>query len=161
MTRVPQDLWRLGRTGVAYPGRMPDDTSVDDEPSSPGRRRRIKQGAQRKREQIRGRRSLDLTYRAVVFVVGGLIVLAGLAMLVLPGPGWLVIILGVAVLATEFAWAERLLDRVKGWAERAKDAALDPKRRRRNQWIAGVGIVAIALSAWAYVARWGLALPTG
>src|SRR6478735_2068744 len=102
---------------------MPDETSVDEEPSAPGRRRRLKQGVQRRREQIRRRRTLDLTYRVAVFVVGGLIVLAGLAMLVLPGPGWLVIILGVAVLATEFAWAERLLDRVKGWTERAKDAA--------------------------------------
>ena len=140
---------------------MPDETSVDDVPSPPGRRQRIKQGARRRREQIRRRRPLDVTYRLVVFVVGAAIVLAGLAMLVLPGPGWLVIILGVAVLATEFAWAERLLGRVKGWAERAKDAALDPKRRRRNQWLAGLGIVAVALSAWAYVARWGLALPTG
>jgi uncharacterized protein (TIGR02611 family) len=138
-----------------------EETSVDDEASPTSRRSRLKRRAQRKREQIRRRRTLDLTYRIGVFVVGGLIVLAGLAMLVLPGPGWLVIILGVAVLATEFAWAERLLARVKGWAERAKDAALDPKRRRRNKWIAGVGIVAVALSAFAYVARWGLALPTG
>jgi uncharacterized protein (TIGR02611 family) len=147
--------------GVAYPGKVPDETPADAGPSVRGRRQRLKQGVQRRREQIRRRRTLDLTYRVVVFIVGGLIVLAGLAMLVLPGPGWLVIILGVAVLATEFVWAERLLDRVKGWAERAKDAALDPKRRRRNQWIAGVGIVAVALSAWAYIARWGLALPTG
>jgi uncharacterized protein (TIGR02611 family) len=147
--------------GVAYACGVSDPTSVDDEASPASRGRRLRQSAQRRREQIRRRRTLDLTYRVVVFVVGGLIVLAGLAMLVLPGPGWLVIILGVAVLATEFAWAERLLARVKGWAERAKDAALDPKRRRRNKWLAGVGIVAVALSAWAYFARWGVALPTG
>ena len=108
-----------------------------------------------------GRRTLDVTYRLFVLVIGGLVALAGVAMLVLPGPGWLVIILGVAILATEYAWAHRLLQRVKDWAERAKNAALDPKRRRRNRNLAIAGCVAAALAAWAYIARWGLALPTG
>jgi len=38
--------------------------------------------------------------------------LAGLAMLALPGPGWLTIAAGLAVLAREFSWARRLLDRL-------------------------------------------------
>jgi UPF0716 family protein affecting phage T7 exclusion len=46
-----------------------------------------------------------------VLVAGLMLVLAGLAMLVLPGPGLVTIILGLVVLATEFAWAHHLLGR--------------------------------------------------
>ena len=49
--------------------------------------------------------------RIAVFIAGVAVVVAGVAMLVLPGPGLVVIILGLAILATEFAWAERALDR--------------------------------------------------
>ena len=47
--------------------------------------------------------------RLIVLIVGVAVVLAGVLMLVLPGPGILVILLGLAILSTEFAWAERLL----------------------------------------------------
>jgi len=43
-------------------------------------------------------------------MVGFAVVAAGLAMLVLPGPGWAAIFLGFAILATEFAFAERVRD---------------------------------------------------
>ena len=42
-----------------------------------------------------------------VFIVGWVVVLTGIALLVLPGPGWLVIFIGFAILATEFASAKR------------------------------------------------------
>lgn len=51
-----------------------------------------------------------LGLRIAVGVVGALLILAGLAMLVLPGPGWLTIFLGLAVLGTEFAFARRIND---------------------------------------------------
>lgn len=44
----------------------------------------------------------------IVLIIGIIIVLAGIAMLVLPGPGWATIFLGLAVLATEFEQAERI-----------------------------------------------------
>jgi uncharacterized protein (TIGR02611 family) len=47
---------------------------------------------------------------------GGVLLVAGIAMLVLPGPGWLTIAAGLAILATEFAWARRLLDQLKDGA---------------------------------------------
>jgi uncharacterized protein (TIGR02611 family) len=47
--------------------------------------------------------------QVAVLVVGIVLVLAGLAMLVLPGPGLITILLGLVVLATEFAWAHHLL----------------------------------------------------
>ena len=54
--------------------------------------------------------SLDHAYRVGVGVVGGLIVALGIVTIPLPGPGWLTVIAGLFVLATEFAWAERLLE---------------------------------------------------
>jgi hypothetical protein len=54
-------------------------------------------------------------------IFGGLLVLAGLAMLVLPGPGIVVILAGLAVLATEFVWARRILERTKAAAKAGLD----------------------------------------
>lgn len=57
--------------------------------------------------------------RMAISVVGGALVLAGLAMLVLPGPGILVVAAGFAVLGTEYAWAAAALERTKRRAEQA------------------------------------------
>ena len=47
-------------------------------------------------------------------IVGGFtLLLIGVVMLVTPGPGWLVILLGLGLLAAEFVWAKRLMDRLK------------------------------------------------
>ncbi len=51
--------------------------------------------------------------RVVVLIVGGATLLAGLVMLVTPGPGLVVILVGLATLASEFPWARRLLARVR------------------------------------------------
>jgi uncharacterized protein (TIGR02611 family) len=51
--------------------------------------------------------------RTAVMVVGMLLLSAGVALLVLPGPGLLLIAAGLAVLGTEFVWAERTLDAAK------------------------------------------------
>ena len=48
---------------------------------------------------------------------------AGIAMLVLPGPGWVTIAAGLATLATDLPWAKRLLDRLLAAWRRARDAA--------------------------------------
>lgn len=61
------------------------------------------------RRRVARRRTLDSAYRAGVGVVGGLVVALGLVTIPLPGPGWLTVIAGLVVLATEFYWAERLL----------------------------------------------------
>ena len=59
--------------------------------------------------------------RLVVLVVGSTILLLGIALLVLPGPAFVVIPIGLAILATEFAWAHRLLQRVREAAEKGAD----------------------------------------
>jgi membrane protein implicated in regulation of membrane protease activity len=60
--------------------------------------------------------------RIAVTVVGFVLLLAGIVMIVTPGPGILLIIAGLAVLATEYVWAERLLNLAKQKAARARDA---------------------------------------
>jgi tellurite resistance protein TerC len=51
---------------------------------------------------------------------GGLILLAGIALILLPGPAFIVIPLGLAILATEFAWARHYLKKGRGWIKRAR-----------------------------------------
>jgi hypothetical protein len=63
--------------------------------------------------------------RIAVTVVGGVFVVGGLAMLVLPGPGIIVIALGFAILGTEYAWAAAALERTKRTAETAGRAVKD------------------------------------
>jgi len=70
--------------------------------------------------------------RIAVLVVGLALMAGGIVMLVLPGPGLLLIIAGLAVLATEFAWAESMLDKAKKQAAKAKDTATRTWRRRRG-----------------------------
>jgi uncharacterized protein (TIGR02611 family) len=60
------------------------------------------------RESVRRRPSTNRVYRAVVGLIGGAIVVGGLALVPLPGPGWVIVFIGLAVLATEFTWAARL-----------------------------------------------------
>ena len=68
---------------------------------------------------------LFLTYRearrVVILVVGMTIVLLGILMLALPAPGMLTIILGLTILALEFAWARKWLKSVRAMADRVQD----------------------------------------
>ena len=74
------------------------------------------------RRWIACRRPLDLIYRSCVGIIGASIIAVGLVAVPLPGPGWLTVIAGLIVLATEFRWAERQLQftkgHVKGWTTR-------------------------------------------
>jgi uncharacterized protein (TIGR02611 family) len=86
-------------------------------------------------------------YRAA-FVVAGLVVLvAGVAMLALPGPAFVVIPIGLAILSLEFAWAGNLLERALEKAGRAKEKAGETTTRQRV--LSGV---AVAAAAAAFVA---------
>jgi len=58
--------------------------------------------------------------KIVVAVVGGTVLVFGLALLVLPGPAILVIPVGLAILATEFVWARRWLRRARGMVNQRK-----------------------------------------
>ncbi|MFL6582610.1 MAG: PGPGW domain-containing protein [Burkholderiales bacterium] len=56
--------------------------------------------------------------RIVVAVIGGTVTLIGIAMIVLPGPAFIVIPLGLSILATEFLWAKRWLKKIREMASR-------------------------------------------
>jgi hypothetical protein len=71
--------------------------------------------------------------RVAVTIAGFLVLLAGAAMLVLPGPGILVIVAGLAILATEYVWAQRLLKVAKEKANQAKDAILRKKGEAEDE----------------------------
>jgi uncharacterized protein (TIGR02611 family) len=60
------------------------------------------------RRAIERRPVLRRLYRVAVGALGGTVAVGGLLLVPLPGPGWLVVFLGLAVLGTEFAWAKRL-----------------------------------------------------
>jgi len=59
--------------------------------------------------------------RIAIFIVGSTVVLIGIAMLVLPGPAVVVIPVGLAILATEYAWARRWLKIIRESAEKGAD----------------------------------------
>ena len=82
--------------------------------------------AARLRERRARHVSRGVVYRVAVAIAGFAVLAAGLAMLVLPGPGLLVCAIGLGLLALEFRWAERLLVRV---SERSASVARRLRRR--------------------------------
>lgn len=91
----------------------------------PRPRRRFLDGVRERRERHRERNRI---IRIAVAVVGFLIVLVGLALIPLPGPGFLVTAVGLTILALEFAWAEHLLERVVDKIEEAESAVRKASR---------------------------------
>ncbi|SEO96181.1 PGPGW domain-containing protein [Trujillonella endophytica] len=104
-------------------------------------RERVAESAWRRR--LAARRSIDHAYRIGVGIVGGLIVAVGLVTIPLPGPGWLTVIAGLFVLASEFFWAERLLEFTKGHV-----AAWTSWIGRQPIWVRG--LIALATAAFVY-----------
>ncbi|MDO8446128.1 MAG: PGPGW domain-containing protein [Deltaproteobacteria bacterium] len=66
--------------------------------------------------------ALRHTKRVVISVVGFTVLFIGIAMIVLPGPAFILIPLGLAILAGEFVWAKNLLERVKSKVKNTKDS---------------------------------------
>ncbi|MFJ9647051.1 TIGR02611 family protein [Streptomyces sp. NPDC004244] len=108
---------------------------------------------------IRRSRSLHVSWQVGVFVVGLAVIAAGVAMLVLPGPGWVAIFAGLAIWATEFAWAHLVLAWTKRKVTEAAQKALDPKVRRRNIILTTVGLVIAGALIGFYLWKYGLTMP--
>ena len=88
------------------------------------------------------------TKRIVVFVVGVALVLLGIALIPLPGPFSIPLMLaGLAVLATEYVWAERVLDTVKEKAKQATEVAKRSIVRRKPTDAAEAAAIADAAVA--------------
>jgi uncharacterized protein (TIGR02611 family) len=90
----------------------------------------------------------------VVAVLGGLLTLAGIALLVLPGPGFVLVAAGLAVLATRFSWAKKPLDYAKDKAQEGiEEVAKSPWRA------AGAMVAALVLIALGVLSLLGVHLP--
>ena len=98
-----------------------------------------------------------LLTKLVVTVVGILVIVAGIVMLVAPGPGIVGIILGLAILATEWAFAERWMNGMKEYAAQAAERArsMDPDVRRRRLLLTGTTVVVVVGGALAYLLAFG------
>ena len=60
--------------------------------------------------------------KLVIGIIGGTVLLIGVALIVLPGPAFIVIPIGLAILATEFAWARSAINRAKAMVGKGKAA---------------------------------------
>jgi uncharacterized protein (TIGR02611 family) len=76
-------------------------------------------------------RTIHQVKRTLKIVVGFALVFLGVAMILTPGPGWLTIVFGLGVLAAEFVWAKKLLDRLKEQGIRMRELFLARQRVRR------------------------------
>lgn len=87
--------------------------------------------------------------RAGITVAGGIVLLAGAAMLVLPGPGLLVVLAGLLVLASEYPAVERFVDPVRDKALQAADESVETPVRLAGALL-GVGALLAAGIVWIY-----------
>ncbi|GHB62724.1 membrane protein [Streptomyces cirratus] len=108
---------------------------------------------------VKANRSLHLSWQIGVFVVGLAVIAAGVAMLVLPGPGWVAIFAGLFIWGTEFAWAQVVLRWTKRKVAEAAQKAMDPRVRRRNLILTGVGFAVAAALIGFYLWKYGFMLP--
>lgn len=109
---------------------------------------RIRHRFAHRRERLRSRPVADFVYRVTVGVVGFIVLAVGIAAIPYPGPGWAIVFLGLAILASEFYWAHRTLTftrhhygRVMTWL------------RRQNGWVRAASALftaaVVVLTLWA------------
>ncbi|MDT5237535.1 MAG: hypothetical protein QOF47_3522 [Mycobacterium sp.] len=86
------------------------------------------------RDRLRDRPAADFGYRIAVAIIGLAVLAVGIIAIPYPGPGWAIVFVGLAILATEFDWARRLLaytrqryDKLMAWF------------RRQGLWVQAMG----------------------
>lgn len=110
------------------------------------------------RDGFRHRRTANFTYRVVVGVVGGAVLIVGIIAIPYPGPGWAIVFLGLGILATEFEFAQRALH----WVRRRYDAVMD-WFGRQGLWVKALGVIftcaVVVATVWLLGAlSWGAGL---
>src|SRR5215207_3636085 len=88
---------------------------------------------------------MHLLKRFAVTIVGVALLAVGVAMMVLPGPGILLIVAGLAVLATEYVWARTLLVRAKRQAQHVQEAAVASPMRTGGSVAFAIGLAALGV----------------
>lgn len=91
------------------------------------------------RNRLRERPAADFTYRVIVGVVGFTVLAVGIAAIPYPGPGWAIVFLGLAILASEFYWAHRTL----AYTRRRYDSAMG-WFRQQSWWVQALGALLTA-----------------
>jgi uncharacterized protein (TIGR02611 family) len=110
-------------------------TTEERQQDSPDRKRRWA----RWRDALRDRPAADLTYRVVVGIVGLAVLGVGILAIPYPGPGWAIVFIGLAILATEFTWARKLLK----FTRERYDLVMD-WFKRQGLWVQALGIALTA-----------------
>jgi uncharacterized protein (TIGR02611 family) len=94
----------------------------------------VKRRWARWRDRLRDKPAAELGYRIAVAIIGLAVLAVGILAIPYPGPGWAIVFVGLAILATEFDWARRLLaytrkryDKVMAWF------------RRQGRWVQATG----------------------
>lgn len=130
----------------------PDETARPSSgpQSMPGMTQRVRVT----RDRLKSHPVTNQAYRITVGIVGALVVVIGLILVPFPGPGWLIVIVGLFILASEFVWAQRLLGVVR------------EQVRRWTEWISAQSApvrLAVAVATFAFVAcvLWGVAVLIG
>jgi uncharacterized protein (TIGR02611 family) len=106
-----------------------------------------------RRESIRIHQSLDLAWRAIIFIVGGTLVGLGVFFLLFPGPGWATIFIGFLVLGTEFRWARSVVEPLEQAAARLSDHTQRHAHGLMAAQMAAVGISVATI--YLYLASYG------
>lgn len=88
---------------------------------------------------------MQLFKRLAVTIVGLALLLVGVALMVLPGPGILLIVAGLGVLATEYVWARALLVRAQKRAVEVQEAAVASRMRTGGSLLFAVGMSALGV----------------
>jgi uncharacterized protein (TIGR02611 family) len=98
-------------------------------------------------DRVRATRAGRWSLKVGIGVVGGLLVVLGLVLVPAPGPGWLIVIAGLSVLALEFDWARNLLElvraRVLGWTH-----WIGARSLAFRAVVGLAGIVALSVGLW-------------
>ncbi len=86
------------------------------------------------RDRLRKRPAAEFGYRIAVAVIGLAVLTVGILAIPYPGPGWAIVFVGLAILATEFDWARRLLAYTRNRYEKVMASF-----RRQALWVQAMG----------------------
>ena len=124
----------------------PTEAESGSEPKAALRKPKIVRRLEQQRTRHRKR---PFIVRVLYILVGFTLLLGGVGMLVLPGPAFVVIPIGLAILSLEFVWAEALLDRALEQGEIARQKAAATTRTQRILTSIATALAAAAFAAWA------------
>lgn len=137
---------RIGQVGALSTEEIHEDRAARHDPAGSngagsdgvrsGRFAGVADRWRRGRERIGANRTLDLTYRIVVGIVGTLVLCAGIVAIPYPGPGWLIVFAGLGILASEFEWAHRVLRWVRVRYDAFMDWFVD-----QSIWVRALGVI--------------------